>query len=51
MHLCQKSKTFCGNFISFCEIALTFEQFDKKEHLSLGISEIIDSEKHGYLNS
>ena len=47
----QKQKTFSGFFISFLECASNLERFEKKdEHLSLIITEIIDSEKVGYLN-
>ena len=47
----QKQKIFSGFFIAYPEYALYLEHFDKKdEHPSLVISEIIDSERVGYLN-
>ena len=40
-----------GFFIAFLECALKLEHFEKKnEHPSLIITEIIDSERVGYLN-
>ena len=38
-------------FIAFLESALNFEHFGKKQPLSLSISEVIDSERHTYLNA
>ena len=39
-------------FIVFLESALNFEHFEKKsEPLSLSICEVIDSERHAYLNA
>ena len=47
----QKQKTFSGFFIAFLKCASNLENFEKKdEHLSLIITEIIDSEIVGYLN-
>ena len=47
----QKQKTFSGFFIAYLECASNLEHFEKKdEHPSLVISEIIDSERVGYLN-
>ena len=42
---------FSGFFIAYLECASNLEHFEKKdEHPSLVISEIIDSERGGYLN-
>ena len=47
----QKKKMFSGFFIPYRECASNLEQFLKKdEHPSLVISEIVDSERVGYLN-
>ena len=47
----QKQKIFSGFFIASLEYASNLEHFEKKdEHPSLVISEIIDSERVGYLN-
>ena len=47
----QKEKIFSGFFIAYPEYATNLEHFEKKdEHPSLVISEIIDSERVGYLN-
>ena len=47
----QKWKTFSGIFIAFSEYAQNFVHFEKKYELyNLNISEIIHSEKYGYLN-
>ena len=47
----QKQKMFSGFFIAYLECASNLEQFLKKEeHPSLVISEIVDSERVGYLN-
>ena len=47
----QKQKIFSGFFIAYLECASNLQHFEKKEeHPSLFISEIIDSERVGYLN-
>ena len=47
----QKQKVFSEFFILYLECASNLEHFGKKdEHPSLVISEIIDSERVGYLN-
>ena len=47
----QKQKIFSGFFIAYLECASNLEHFEKKdEHTSLVISEIVDSERVGYLN-
>ena len=47
----QKQKSFSGFFIAYLECASNLEHFEKKdEHPSLVFSEIIDSERVGYLN-
>ena len=47
----QKQKMFSEFFIAYLECALNLEHFEKKdENPSLVISEIIDSERVGYLN-
>ena len=47
----QKQKIFFGFFIVSLECASNLEHFEKKdENPSLVISEIIDSERVGYLN-
>ena len=47
----QKQKIFSGSFIVYLECASNLEHFEKKdENPSLVISEIIDSERVGYLN-
>ena len=47
----QKQKTFSGFFIVFLQLASNLEHFEKKdEHPSLIFTEIIDSERVGYLN-
>ena len=47
----QKQKIFSGFFIGYLECASNLEHFEKKEERpSLFISEIIDSERVGYLN-
>ena len=49
--LSHKQKTFSGFFIAFLKCALNLEHFRKKDdYPSLIISEIIDTEKRGYLN-
>ena len=49
--LSQKQKIFSGFLIAYLECASNLEHFEKKdEHPSLVISEIIDSERGGYLN-
>ena len=52
MQLFEKSKTFSCFLIVFLESTLNVEHFFKKNDLhSLSISEIIDSERSGYLNA
>ena len=47
----QKQKIFSGLSIAYLECASNLEHFEKKdEHPSPVISEIIDSERVGYLN-
>ena len=47
----QKQGIFSRFFIAYMECASNLEHFEKKdEHPSLVISEIIDSERVGYLN-
>ena len=47
----QKQKIFSGFFTEYLECASNLEHFEKKdEHPSQVISEIIDSERVGYLN-
>ena len=47
----QKQNIFSGFFIAYLESASNLEHFEKKdEHPSLVTSEIIDSERGGYLN-
>ena len=47
----QKPKVFSEFFIAYLECASNLEHFEKKdEHPSQVISEIIDSERVGYLN-
>ena len=47
----QKQKIFSQFFIAYLECASNLEHFEKKdEHPSPVISEIIDSERVGYLN-
>ena len=47
----QKQKIFFRFFIAYLECASNMEHFEKKdEHPSLFISELIDSERVGYLN-
>ena len=47
----QKQKIFPGFSIAYLEYASNLEHFQKKDgHPSLVISEIIDSERVGYLN-
>ena len=49
--LSPKQKTFSWFFIAFLECAWKLEHFQKKDGCpSLIISEIIDAERHGYLN-
>ena len=49
--LSQKEKTFSGFSFTFLKFALNLEYFEKKDEYSrLVISEIIDSERIGYLN-
>ena len=52
MRLTKKPKTFCRFFIAFLKSTLNFEHFEKKnEPHSSSISEVVDSERHGYLNT
>ena len=47
----QKQKIYSGFFIAYLECASNLEHFEQKEeHPSLVISEIIYSERVGYLN-
>ena len=47
----QKQKMFSGFFIAYLECASNLKYFEKKdEHPGPVISEIIDSERVGYLN-
>ena len=47
----QKQKIYSRFFIAYLECASNLEHFEKKdEHRSPVISEIIDSERVGYLN-
>ena len=49
--LSQKENTFSEIFIAFLKWSWNLEHFEKKEeYSSLIISEIIDAERHGYLN-
>ena len=49
--LSEKKKTFSGFFIAFLKYAWNLEHFENKdEYRSLIISEIINSERIGYLN-
>ena len=49
--LSRKQKTFSGFFIAFLKCTLNLGHFQKKdEYPSLIISEIIDTERRGYLN-
>ena len=50
-HNLKKQKTFCWLFLAFLKCALNLEHFEEKDELSsLIISEVIDSERGGYLN-
>ena len=47
----QKQKMFSGFFIAYLECASNLQHFEKKdEHPRVVFSEIIDSERVGYLN-
>ena len=49
--LSQKQKTFSGFFIAFLKCTFNLEHLGKEdEYPSLVISNIIDSERGGYLN-
>ena len=49
--LSPKQKTFSEFFIALLKCALNLEHFPKKdEYPKLIISEIIEAERHGYLN-
>ena len=50
--LCQKEKTFSGNFIAFLKSPQDFALFEKKHQLhTLNISEVSYSEKCGYFDA
>ena len=52
MQLSKTPKRFCCNFIHFLESRLNFEHFRRKHGPNgLSISEIIDSERRGYLHA
>ena len=52
MQSSKKLKIFCFNFIAFLESKLNLQHLKKKNKPhSLSISEISDSERHGYLNA
>ena len=52
MQLSKKPKMFCCYFIAFLRSIFNFQRFENKnEPHSLSISEIIDSERRGYLNA
>ena len=49
--LSQKQRTFSVFFIAFLKCAWNFQHFQEKDgYPSLIISEIIDTERRGYLN-
>ena len=51
MQLSQKTKTFPQFLAAFLKSSLNFAHFHKKDDShSWDISEITDSEKHGYIN-
>ena len=51
MQLSRKQKTFSEFFCAFLKSNLNFEHFQKKDDSHRwGISEITESEKHGYIN-
>ena len=51
MKVSRKQNTFSEFFCSFLKSSLNFEHFQRKDDShSWGISEITDSEKHGYIN-
>ena len=51
MQVSRKQKTFSEFFSAFLKSSLNFEHFQKKDDShSWGISEITESEKHGYIN-
>ena len=51
MQVSQKIKKFSEVYSGFLKSSLNFEHFQKKDDShSWGISEITDSEKHGYIN-
>ena len=48
----SRTETFSWNFIAFSESPQNFVHFEKKAQVcKLNISEVIDSEKYGYLNA
>ena len=51
MQVSQKQKGCSQFFSAFSKSSLNFEQYQKKDDShGRGISEIRDSEKHGYIN-
>ena len=51
MQVSRKQETFSQFFAAFLKSSLNFEHFQKKDDChSRGISEITESEKHGYIN-
>ena len=52
MQLSGKQKIFSEFLSEFLKSSFNFEHFQKKDDShSCGISEIINSEKHGYINA
>ena len=52
MQLFKKLKRFCGLFIAFLKITLSFEHFEKKnEPHSLSTYEVIDFKRSADLNT
>ena len=49
--LSKKVKIFDYDFIAFLDSTLNFEDLIKNGPYNLSISEITDSERHGYLNT
>ena len=49
----EKPKLFYCIFVVFLESTLNFKHFEKKKHEppSSSISDVIESERHAYLNS
>ena len=51
MRVSRKQKAFSQFFSAFLKSSLNFEHYQKKDDShGRGISEISDSEKHGYIN-